>query len=363
MMRRGAPLLLLALAGCIPPGAPLLQSKTPPPSPTRIAPDAELTPEPPVWEAHPADVSTIDVTGGTYTVQHGDTLHSVGEKTQVGWEVLARANNLTLPVNLVPGQQLTIPAGHYHIVRSGESGIAIARAHHVHWTEIVALNGLTEPYVIHTNQRLLLPAGDSHASLPPVAAPATQPPASIAPKPPAQDAMEARAAAFNLDDVVQGGGEPAQDAGAQVPRHQHPTLLSPLPATSPVPEPKHFSDGTFAWPLHGSIATRFGGNSHGIDITAQPGSIVNAAASGVVAFDGPVAGYGGTIILRHGDGWLTIYSHLARISVTRGEAVRRGSAIGISGGADVHFEIRQHKTPIDPMRKLGHVDKRDSQTV
>ena len=325
----------LLLAGCIPTGAPSERDGYGPPH--RIEPDvSSLTPEPPVWEAHPADAATIDVAGGTYTAQPGDTLHGIGEKTGVGWEVLARANGLTPPVSLTPGQQLTIPAGHYHIVKGGESGIAIARAHGVHWTEIVALNGLADPYVIHTGQRLLLPSGMSHAEA----------------FPGPQDAMEARAAAFNLDDVVQGGGEPAMDAGVK-PTRLTPSPKRPLPPTVAVAEPRHFTDGTFAWPLRGNLVARFGGGSHGIDIAAPAGTIVDASASGVVAFVGQVAGYGGTAILRHGEGWLTIYSHIAHISVTRGETIRRGEAVGITGGPALHFEIRQHKVPVDPLRKLS----------
>jgi len=291
-----------------------------------------------VWEAHPAESNVIDVPGGSYTVQPGDTLHSAGVKTGVGWETLARVNNLPAGEKLTPGMVLTVPAGRYHIVKAGESGIAIAKAHGVHWSEIVALNALAEPYIIHTDQRLLLPTGN-----------ATSAPTESKPDP----SIEARAAAFNLDDVVVGGGEPAQDAGAS-PSRERPTPQRRLAPTTPVREPQHFSDGKFGWPVQGSVTSRFGAaGNRGIDIAAPSGSIIDASASGVVAFVGQVAGYGGTVILRHGDGWLTIYSHIAQISAVRGAQIRRGGAIGITGDSTLHFEIRQHKTPVDPLKKLG----------
>jgi murein DD-endopeptidase MepM/ murein hydrolase activator NlpD len=294
--------------------------------------------ERPVWEAHPAEGNVVDVPGGTYTAQTSESLRAIGIKTGVGWETLVRANGLTPPYMVAAGTTLTVPAGRYHIVKAGESGIAIAKAHNVHWSEIVALNGLDEPYVIHTDQRLMLPAGN--------ATPRTD-------EPKLDPNIEARAAAFNLDDVVLGGGEPAQNPDAK-PSSEKPTPQRPLPPTTPVAEPKQFTGGTFSWPLKGSVVGRFGaGGNRGIDISAPAGSIVDASANGVVAFVGQVAGYGGTVILRHGEGWLTIYSHVAKISVTRGAQVRRGSAIGLTGGGNLHFEIRNHKAPIDPMRKLG----------
>lgn len=336
-MRRAPFLLPLALSACIPPGVPP-RTSTPAATTPRIEPDLDtINQERPVWEAHPAEGNVIDVPGGSYTVQPGDTLHSAGLKSGVGWETLARVNNLPAGEKLTPGMVLTVPAGRYHIVKAGESGIAIAKAHGVHWSEIVALNALAEPYIIHTDQRLLLPTGSAPRS-----------PAEPKPDP----NIEARAAAFNLDDVVVGGGEPAQDAGA-TPSREHPTPQRPLAPTTPVREPQHFSDGKFGWPLQGSVTSRFGaGGNRGIDIAASAGSIVDASASGVVAFVGQVAGYGGTVILRHGDGWLTIYSHIAQITAVRGAQVRRGGAIGITGGSALHFEIRQHKTPVDPLKKL-----------
>jgi len=344
-------LLPLFVSACIPPSAehPPLVGVQPPSmnAQGRVEPDySAINQERPVWEAHPAEGNVVDVPGGTYTVLPGDTLRSIGIKSGVGYETLMRVNQLPTSSAISPGMQLTVPAGRYHVVKAGESGIAIAKAHGVHWGEIVALNGLTEPYVIHTDQRLLLPAGSASGVM-------SGAPPSVPLPPPADDrALEARAAAFSLDDVVVGGGEPAQDMGSR-PSTEKPTPQRPLAPTTAVSEPKHFSGGTFSWPLTGNVVGRFSSTNHGIDISAPPGNIVNASANGVVAFVGQVAGYGGTVIMRHGEGWLTIYSHVAKISVTRGGQVRRGQAIGITGNSNLHFEIRSHKAPVDPLKKLG----------
>ena len=209
MIRRVASLTLaLVLSGCIPPSADRPDREIAKPINPRIEPDmAGIDVTPQVWEAHPAEGNVIDVPGGTYTIQPGDTLRSIGIKTGVGWETLARVNQLDPPYTPPVGTQLTIPAGRYHIVKAGESGIAIAKAHGVHWSEIVALNGLAEPYVIHTDQRLMLPAGRAEGAHS----------VSSAPVPTRLPDIEARAAAFNLDDVVAGGGEPAQDLNPHFP--------------------------------------------------------------------------------------------------------------------------------------------------
>jgi len=350
--RRVAPLILtLALSGCIPPSADRPGHETSYPITPRIEPDmAGIDTTQQVWEAHPSEGNVIDVPGGTYTVQSGDTLRSIGLKTGVGWETLARVNQLDPPYTPPVGTQLTVPAGRYHIVKAGESGIAIARAHGVHWSEIVALNGLAEPYVIHTDQRLMLPAGRAEN----VRMPSSAPIQSLSPD------IEARAAAFSLDDVVTGGGEPAQDLNpprsARAPQ-ERPTPQRPLAPNVPVAPPHHFAGGGFSWPLNGSVVGKYGaGGGQGINIAAPSGSLILAAANGLTAFVGNVANYGGIIIVTHGDGWMTVYSHVAKVSVTRGTPVHRGQVIGITGGEGsgrLHFEIRQHKTPIDPQSKLS----------
>lgn len=358
MIRRAALLALpLALSGCIPASTEHPGREHAAPTPPRIDPDmASIDSTPQVWETNPADSSVIDVPGGTYTVQSGDTLRSIGLKTGVGWEMLAHVNALTPPYAVPPGTQLTVPAGRYHIVKAGESGIAIARAHSVHWAEIVALNGLTEPYIIHADQRLLLPSLAGAAA-------ATGRDAGTAPTAVAQPKLDgdiaSRAAAFNLDDLVSGGSEPAQPSSARAPKppHDSPTLQRPLPPTTPVAPPRHYVGGGFAWPVNGDVVGKFGGGGgQGIDISVPAGSQIQASATGVTAWVGSIANYGGTIILTHGDGWITLYSHVAKASVTRGAQVRRGQVIGVTGGAGsgrLHFEIRLHKSPVDPLKKLG----------
>ena len=67
----------------------------------------------------------------------GDTLRAIGAMTGAGSEAIAMENDLAPPYTLRPGQQLRIPAGRYHRVAAGETGIGIAHAYGVDWGEVV----------------------------------------------------------------------------------------------------------------------------------------------------------------------------------------------------------------------------------
>lgn len=121
----------------------------------------------PLWEAKTVTPHAQQVQGGTYSVQSGDTLRGIGNKTGAGSEAIARANGLVEPWVIYPGQQLIIPGGTYHDVEAGETGIAIARAYQVQWADMVAANGLEEPYILRIGQKLRIPDGGGYANIAP----------------------------------------------------------------------------------------------------------------------------------------------------------------------------------------------------
>lgn len=123
--------------------------------------------------------------------------------------------------------------------------------------------------------------------------------------------------------------------------------------------------GTYAWPVEGPVlrpfeppSSTYGPGHRGIDIGAAIGAQVRAAAGGVVAFAGPVAG-SLFVSIDHPDGVRTTYSWLSEALVARGDAVARGAPIARSGaghpGSDaphLHFAARLGQTYIDPMLLL-----------
>jgi len=118
--------------------------------------------------------------------------------------------------------------------------------------------------------------------------------------------------------------------------------------------------GLFAWPAQGPVIKGFGivgGLKHdGINIQAQPESLVYAAAQGKVAFSSMLQGYGNTIIVEHTGRYATIYANHDMNLVTSGQWVKRGQAIARTGHAAgrgspvyLHFQIRQNNRPLNPL--------------
>ncbi len=96
----------------------------------------------------------------------------------------------------------------------------------------------------------------------------------------------------------------------------------------------------------------------GVDIRADRGDPVGAAAAGKVTFAGELGGYGKCVIIDHGNGYKTLYGHLSRIYVKSGQKVPQHHFIGRVGstgrttGPHLHFEIRRGKKVLDPLQYL-----------
>ncbi len=94
----------------------------------------------------------------------------------------------------------------------------------------------------------------------------------------------------------------------------------------------------------------------GVDIAADEGSVIRAAADGIVAYsDNGIRGYGNCILIVHPNGWATLYAHASRTTVQAGWRVHRGERIGLVGqtgiahGPHVHFELRDGGRAVDPL--------------
>jgi len=124
-------------------------------------------------------------------------------------------------------------------------------------------------------------------------------------------------------------------------------------------------DGALLWPVEGRISSGYGWRTHpifgtrefhtGIDIAVPWGTPIHAAAAGSVIFTGWMRGYGMLVILDHGNGLSTTYSHLSSYSVHIGQRVERGAVIanigstGWSTGPHLFFEVREDGQPVNPL--------------
>jgi lipoprotein NlpD len=295
-------------------------------------------PPPAAWEMRKVQPDARPIPASTYTVRNGDSLRLIAVKTGAGSEAIARANGIARPYTIQPGQVLRIPGGRYHLVREGETGIAIAQAYAVDWGRMVTVNELEEPYILRAGQRILIPERG-------------------------RTTLEERAAAFkiDIDDIVTGGQPAVASKGTTAPASASPTRV--LPATKAAPVPARLAGG-FQWPLKGNILKKFGPGASGerndgIKIAAPIDTPVLAAADGVVAYVGSdIPSLGGLVIIRHGDSWTTVYGHASQLLVQRGQSVKKGQMIALSGNSghaerpELHFEIRQGRTPVDPIPRL-----------
>ena len=121
------------------------------------------------------------------------------------------------------------------------------------------------------------------------------------------------------------------------------------------------SDGTLLWPVRsGWFGRGYGSGSGGyhlaIDINADRGTDVLAAAPGMVGYAGrELRGFGNVVLIVHPGGWVTLYAHNQRNLVVAGQHVGQGETIALLGstgrsmGPHVHFEFMHDGRNCDPM--------------
>lgn len=310
-----------------------------------------------------------------YRVGEGDALSVIAERYGVQLASLAVVNNIEPPYILYPGEVLRIPrdgvaptirpdpqvsppivetalpelreqppaeparprwtprarpsqeaarpevrsesAGRRYVVSPGDSLSTIAARHGLRMSELVTANGIEPPYRIRPGQGLVIPPTEADRR-------------RQSPRRPAE----------------------SQQAG---------TLLPPPPLSA---------DG-FLWPIRGEVISTFEqnsakGRSGGITIAARKGTPVRAADNGIVAYAGEaLRGYGQMILLRHAEGYVTLYAHNDALLVSEGEVVRRGQAIAEVGNSgdvidsQLHFELRKGTEPIDPAKALAGLPGRE----
>jgi murein DD-endopeptidase MepM/ murein hydrolase activator NlpD len=120
------------------------------------------------------------------------------------------------------------------------------------------------------------------------------------------------------------------------------------------------------WPVKGWISSGFGYRispftgrrvfHEGLDIATKYNAPVKSAAKGIVIFSGRKAGYGKTVIIDHGYGYITKYGHNNKLLVKAGDKVGKGDLIaevgstGRSTGPHVHYEVLVNGIPVNPLK-------------
>jgi len=132
-------------------------------------------------------------------------------------------------------------------------------------------------------------------------------------------------------------------------------MLACIPAIQPVSNQdlKRIASG-FGWRSHPILKRRI--FHYGIDFTAPRGTNIYATGDGVVKEAKRVrGGYGNQIVIDHGYGYETLYAHLNKLNVRRGQKVTRGQVIGtvgntgLSAGSHLHYEIHKNGKKVNPV--------------
>jgi len=119
----------------------------------------------------------------------------------------------------------------------------------------------------------------------------------------------------------------------------------------------------FAWPVRGNLVVSTCSNPldwgrAGINIAAPEGTVVKAAADGVVVYAGDeLKGYGKLVLISHSNGWVTAYAFNSKLLVKRWDQMRQGQSVALVGHdvdtfPQLHFEIRRGSQPLNPLDYL-----------
>ncbi|UYY57410.1 murein hydrolase activator EnvC family protein [Sphingomonas sp. S2-65] len=120
-------------------------------------------------------------------------------------------------------------------------------------------------------------------------------------------------------------------------------------------------DRPYLLPVWGRLATGFGELSptgvraRGLTLACAADAPVRAPAGGRIAYAGPFRGYGGVVIIDHGNGWTSLVAGLGSVSVRLGQRVAQAAPIGRAGKSDeprVTVELRRRGTPVDLVQLL-----------
>jgi len=218
-----------------------------------------------------------------------------------------------------------------YLVKKGDTLYSIALEHGADYREVAQWNNLQDPTRILVGQVLLVKPPE-----PPPGAPVV-------------GRIGARAVESRPLETLQTPPPPPPPASASAPAVVQKAPAAPIAATS----------SEFIWPKRGKVLSNFAEpRSKGIDIDGKPGEAIVAAAPGRVTYTGSgIPGLGKLVVIKHDNGFITVYAHNRDIMVKEQQSVTRGQKIAELGSSDsdrpkLHFQIRKGSAAVDPLRYL-----------
>lgn len=245
-----------------------------------------------------------------------------------------------------------------YTVKRGDTLYSIALEHAVDPRELAQWNALDDPARLRAGQQLRVRPSLSSA---PVATAAAEPERATAQVGPAR--IVGRVESRPLETLPP--LPPRSPSRPELPKMEPPkpelakaSATAPAePAKSATPAPAAYSQ--FIWPVKGKVLAEFAEpRRKGIDIDGKPGDPIVAAAPGHVTYIGSgIPGMGKLVVLKHENGFITVYAHNRNILVKEKQAVARGQQIAELGSTDserpkLHFQIRKGAAAVDPLLYL-----------
>jgi len=316
---------LIAGCGSEPVQAPVSDGR--PPAAAPAAPVAA--------ESATAPAPATSVPAGHYMVKRGDTLYSIALENGADYRDVARWNGLDDPTKIAVGQVLRVAPPEV----AGGAGSTAATA----GVQVGAARGAGALQSRPLDGAAVSRQGQGDGGT------------KVDPK-----ALRLPYSEENVAMLAKGGT--AAVAAASVARPAAATPAAPPPKPEPpktaavAREPGAMD---FIWPAKGGLLAKFSEpSSKGLDIGGKSGDPVVAAAAGQVLYTGTgIRGFGKLIVIRHENGFSSVYAHNREILVKEGQSVTQGQKIAELGDSDadrpkLHFEIRKSGKPVDPMRYL-----------
>ncbi len=253
-----------------------------------------------------------------------------------------------------PQVQKTPAKGVYHIVKKGETTYSIARAYSISVRDLAQINNIKDVSNIKEGSVIFIP--DAVQVIDDVMA-----------------AAKKYSADTRRDTAMQEGKLPDRKM------HSPPVLTEPSgmedaspPARSPSEmngpsseknDPVRLDISKLVWPVRGMVKTSFGIQPNKtyhnwIKIACPAGTPVKAAARGTVIFSANLKDFGETIIIRHSNGFATVYTHLKKRHVRADHSIKKGETIALAGEIDetgkvyINFEVRHKGKAQNPLLYL-----------
>jgi lipoprotein NlpD len=214
----------------------------------------------------------------------------------------------------------------FYLVKRGDTLYSIALEHGADYRELAQWNDLEDPTRIRAGQLLRVRPDESKAQVG---------------RAPVASRIESR---------------PLDMGSPPTPAPPPPVAAAPK---APPPAAPQETKEEFIWPAKGKILAGFAEpRSKGIDIDGKLGDPVVAAAAGRVTYIGSgIPGLGKLVVIKHDNGFITVYAHNKDILVKEQQSVARGQKIAELGASDaerpkLHFQIRKGSAAVDPLRYL-----------